>query len=240
MKTRNVILIVVLLLVVAVGGGAWWFLRSLDDLVKSAINKWGPEMTGVAVKVDSVKIEVAAGKGTIRGLLIGNPKGYQAPHALKVGEISLVLDPGSVTKDVVVVKELLIASPDVVYERGPGGDNLSAIQKHIDGEVARLGGGKGAKKSEPAPSSSDGKKFVIDNLYVRDAKIKYSDTVTLPMPDLHLRDVGKASNGASAGEITRQVWGAIAGSAGNLASRAGTMATDGVKSVTDSVRGLLK
>ena len=233
MKTRNIVLAAVLLLVLAVGGGAWWFLRSLDGLVKSAIHKWGPEITGVAVKVDSVRIEVTEGRGAIRGLFIGNPKGYDAPHALKAAEIRLTLDPASLTKDVVVVKELLIASPDVFYQRGPGGDNMKAIQKNVDAWVAKHAGPKD-------PKAGPGKKFIVENLLVRDGKAHFGTTLSSPIPDLHMRDVGKKTNGATAGEVFKQTWDALLRSVGNLASRAGGAIRDGARSVGEGVRGLFK
>jgi hypothetical protein len=233
MKTRNVALIVVLLVALAAGGGAWWFMRSLDGLVKRAIHKWGPQITGVSVKVDSVKIELAAGKGTIRGLVIGNPKGYAAPHALKVGELSLTLDPATVTKDVIVVKELMIASPDVVYERGPGGDNLSVIQKNADAWVAKTAG---PKKADAGP----GKKFIVENLYLRSGRAHFGTTVSAAVPDMHLRDIGKKSNGATAGDVVKQVWGALARSVTSVAAGVLGAVKDGAKSAGDAVKKLFK
>ncbi|MCC6212428.1 MAG: hypothetical protein IT513_15430 [Burkholderiales bacterium] len=233
MRTRNVILSVVLLLVLAAGGGAWWLMQSLDGLVKRAIHKWGPEITGVSVRVDSVTIELAAGKGTIRGLAIGNPKGYAAPHALKVGELSLKLDPGSVTKDVIVVKELLIASPDVVYERGPGGDNMSVIQKNVEAWVAK---NTGPKQADAGP----GKKFVIENLYLRNGRAHFGTTLSAAVPDMHLRDIGKKSNGATAGDVVKQVWGALARGVTSVATSALGAIKDGAKSAGDAVKKLFK
>jgi hypothetical protein len=217
---------------VAAAGAAWWLFLSLDGLVKQAIQKWGPEITGVAVRVDSVKIELAEGRGTIRGLFVGNPKGFEAPHALKLGEMRLTLDPASVTRDVVVIKELLLVAPDVVYERGQGSDNLSVIQKNADAWVAK---NAGATKSE-----GPGKKFVIENVIIKNGKAHFGTTVSAPMPDLHLRDVGKKSNGATAGEVVKQIWGALLQSAGNLASRAGAAIKEGASAVGDSVRKLFK
>jgi hypothetical protein len=60
------------------------------------------------------------------------------------------------------------------------------------------------------------------------------------MPDLQLRDVGKKSNGATAGEVVKQVWGAMLHSAGNLASRAGAALKEGASSIGDSVKKLFK
>jgi len=232
MKTRNVVLLVVLVVALAAAGGAWWLFRSMDSLVKQAIEKWGPQITGVAVRVDSVKIELAEGRGTIRGLSVGNPKGFAAPHALKLAEMRLALDPASVTKDVVVIKELLLGAPDVVYERGQGSDNLTMIQKNVDAWVAK---NAGAKKSD-----GPGRKFLLERVVIKDGKAQLGATLTAPMPDLVLRDVGKKSNGATAGEAVKQVWGAMMRSVTDLALRMGAAIKDGAAGVGETVKKLFK
>ena len=42
-------------------------------------------MTGVSVDVDKVAIKLADGRGEIGGLVVENPKGYEGPHAFKLG-----------------------------------------------------------------------------------------------------------------------------------------------------------
>ena len=231
MKIRTVILSGVVVAILALGGGAWWFFKSLDSLVERAIERWGPEITGVKVRVDSVRIEVTQGRGTIRGLLIGNPKGFEAPYALKVGEIRVALDPASLTRDVVIVKELLLVAPDLVYERGQGSDNMTVIQKNADAWVAKLAGPK---------SAGPGKKFILENVIVRGGRAHVGTMASAPIPELHLRDVGKKTNGATAGEAFKQVWGALLRSVGNVASHLGSAIKEGAKSATGGVRSLFK
>jgi hypothetical protein len=221
MKTRNVVLSAAAVAVIAAAGGIWWLTTSIDGLVKQAIERWGPEITGVAVRVDSVNIKVREGSGTIRGLFVGNPKGFEAPHALTLREMRLTIDAASIPRDVVLIRELLLVAPDVVYERGQGSDNLAIIQKNIDAWVAK---NAGAKKADAGP----GKKFVIENVLVRDGKAHFGSALASPMPDLHLRDVGKKSNGATAGEVAKQVWGAMLRNATNLASRTGSAIKGGI------------
>lgn len=232
MKAKKALGIGFLVVVLAAAGGAWWLYSSLDGLVKQAIERWGPEITGVSVKVASVKIEVASGRGTIRGLEIGNPKGFDAPHALKLGEMRLTLDPASVTKDVVVVKELLLLAPDITYERGQGSDNMTVIQKNVDAWVAKHGGGR--KDAGP------GKKFVIENLVLRDGKAHFGTALSSSIPDLHLRDVGRKTNGATAGEVFKQTWDALLRSVGNLASRVGSAIKEGAQGAVEGVKKLFK
>jgi hypothetical protein len=217
MKARSVVLGGIAAAVAVLVGAAWWAYASRDALLKRAIETIGPQLTGVPVTVARVKLEPAEGKGAIGGLVVGNPPGYKTPSSVTLGEMRLAIDYATVTSGVVHLKELVIDAPLLTYERGPGGDNLGVIQKNLGG---------GAKKAE-----QPGRKFIIDDLRVTNAKVKFSDTLTLPMPDLHLRDVGKKTNGATAGEIAKTVWDALAGSANNLASRAGSSLKDGVKSL---------
>jgi len=231
MKARNVIFSLILVLFLVAVGGAWWLFMSIDGLVKQAIEHWGPQITGVSVSVDSVRIQAAEGRGMIRGLAVGNPKGFDAKHALTLGEIHVTIDPASITKDVVVIKELLLVAPSVVYERGQGSDNLTLIQKHVDAWVAQ---NAGAKKDGP------GRKFVIDSVIIKDGKAHFGTTISLPMPDLQLRDVGRNSNGATAGEVVKQVWGAIQHSISILALRVGSAIKEGASGAVESVKKLFR
>lgn len=239
MKIRNTILTVVAVLVVALAAAAFWAYRSLDSLVLAAIEKYGPEITQVSVKVSGVRLAPVSGEGQISGLVLGNPKGFTTDSALKVGAISLRIDPASFTKDVVIIREVVIQSPQITYESGSAGNNLETIQKNIESYVARLTGGK---KDDSGPK----KKFVIENLYIRDARASINTPLTLGktlssgIPDLHLRDIGKRSNGATAGEVVGQVWQALLRSTGNVVSKIGSAISEGAKSAVDSVKKLFK
>jgi hypothetical protein len=232
-KTRNLVLSAVIVVVLAAGGAIWWLYASLDMLAKLAIERLGSEITGVAVRVDSVRIEATEGRGTIRGLLVGNPKGFEAPHALKLGEMHLALDPASLAKGAVLIRELVLAAPEVVYERGQGSDNLALIQKAVNAWVEKHAG---ASK----PDGGAGMKFVVERVTVRDGVARFGTAASLPIPDLQLRDVGKKSGGASAGEVVKQVWDAILRSITVLALKAGGAIKDAAKGALEGVQKLFK
>lgn len=232
MKLRSLLLVLLAAAVVVAGGALWWLWSSRDALVKEAIEKYGPEITGVAVSVREVKLEPLEGKGTIGGLRLGNPKGFDAPSALTLAEMRLAMDPASITKDVVLIREVVLQSPEITYERGLGSSNLEVIQKNVEGYVARM---TGPKKDE-GPK----KKFVIENLYVRGGKVQFGTSVALPLPDLHLRDIGKKSNGATAGEVVKQTWEAVVRSSMNLALRAGAAIKRGANSIIKGAKKLFK
>ncbi|MDH3311484.1 MAG: hypothetical protein OEM95_12535, partial [Gammaproteobacteria bacterium] len=73
---KKIILIFVLVLVAAIGAGLYYLFTNLDAIVKAAIEKAGSQTTQTAVRVDSVKIVLSEAAGTIKGLSIANPKGF--------------------------------------------------------------------------------------------------------------------------------------------------------------------
>jgi hypothetical protein len=232
-RLRTVVLLGAAGVTLAAAGGLWWLYASRDALVKRAIEGFGPQLTGVTVKVKRVRLEPVDGAGSITGLEVGNPPGYKSARALVLGEMRLAIDYSTLTSSVIRVKEISLQGPVITYEAGAAGDNLTAIQKHIDAEIARLAGPGGTDQAS-------GRKFIVDHIYVRDASVRFGDTLAVSMPNVHLRDVGKKSNGASAGEVVKAVWGSIASGATSLAARAGGALRNGTRSVIEGARGLFK
>ncbi len=240
---KKILLGIVVVVLLGIAGGAWWLYSSLDSLVASAIRKYGPEITGASVRLSSITIKPADGSVALHGLVIGNPKDFKTPHALSLGEISMALDINSLTKDVIVIKEIQITKPDVSYEYTPHGTNLDVIQRNIDNYVSKTQGGRTEPK-EKGP----GKKMIIYHLYVKDGKINFSadmlkgKDVAVPLPNLHLADIGRKSNGATAAEVTKQILGAITQSATKAVSSinvSGIM--EGAKEgVGSKIKGLFK
>ena len=243
--TKKVLVGAAIALILALGGGVWWLSHSLDSLVASAIRTFGPEITGVSIRLDRVTIEAMDGRASLHGLVVGNPVGFKTKHALSLGEISMTLDLDSLTRDVIVIKQVSIVKPDVTYELGPGGSNLDAIQRNVDRYVTQHGG------ANERTERNSGKKLVIEDLYIKNATahvsaaVMQSSEMSVPVPDLHLRDIGKRSGGATAGEVVKQVLGALThGVTRTVASRGlgGTIDTfkRGTGSAMDTLRGLLR
>jgi len=222
--------ILVVILVAAVR-----FLGSnLDAIVKKAITRVGPEMTGVSVEVDKVGISLADGRGEIGGLVIGNPRGYKGRHAFKLGSIVLALDKSSETADVVVIKELTIDAPDIVYDKGEDGSNVEAIQRNIDEYGTTHFGGE--EKDQGATGDAAAKRFIIESLQIRNGKIRLTgrDTV-MDLPTVQLRNVGKSQGGMTGGEIAGMVVKQM--TQATVASAARALAQEGVKQAVDEAKG---
>ncbi|MEK9627441.1 MAG: hypothetical protein VW455_00315 [Nitrospinota bacterium] len=104
---------------------------SLDSVITEAVEHFGSEITQTEVTLDKTVI-ATTGKGALHGLKVGNPKPFKTPSAFQFSEVSLELDLPSVTKDTVIIKEIVIAGPEITYEVGSGGSNIDAIKKNVD------------------------------------------------------------------------------------------------------------
>jgi uncharacterized protein involved in outer membrane biogenesis len=237
--------------IVVLGGVAYYVWSNLDSIIKTAIEEVGTRATQTQVKLDSVKIQVSttSGSGKLSGLTIANPKEFKTPSAFKLGEISLALDPNTVMSNTIVVKELVIAAPQVTYElANNGGSNVDAIRRNIDSFVKQYGGAGGggsqpAAKSDPASE----KKLIIENLYVRGGKVEVSATAlggkTVPanLPDIHLKDLGKSKGGATPAEIADQIIDAIGTNATKAVANLNLDALKGIAGQTlDGAKGQLQ
>ena len=193
--------IALLIVIAAIAGALYWLRGNMGGLVKDAIEKFGSEMIKAPVTVAAVEIKPADGRGVIRGLTIGNPAGFKTTHAFKVAAIEVDIDIASIAKDVVTIRKIDIAAPDIIYEKGDAGTNFDAIQKNIADYV-----GPSEKKKD-----SGGKKLIVESLTVRDAKAQASaafmgdKTVSVGLPDIALHDLGKSRGGVSPGELGQEI-----------------------------------
>ncbi len=208
------------MLLVLIVIGIYLLFSNLNSIVKAAVEKIGSDVTQAQVKLKDVNIELTSGKGALRGLTVGNPSGFKSDRALSLGEISLQVDVGSVTKDTVLIKEIVIAAPEVTYEIGTQGSNIDALKRNIGAYT-----GKGKQEKSSAESKEGGKKLVVEHLYIRKGKVnvvaaalQQEKTATAALPDIHLTNIGKASGGATAAELAEQVLTAIGQGAAKAAA----------------------
>lgn len=225
-----------------IAGSLWWLYNSLDAQVASAIRRYGSEITGVPVTLSKATINPLDGKAALYGLVIGNPVGFRSEQALSLGEISLTLDIGSLTTDVIRIKALTLIKPEITYESASGKSNLEVLQQHIEQSLGREHGNR-----KDAQDSESGKKLIIEHLYVKNATARVSaellngKAVSVPIPDLHLQGIGRKSDGVTAGEVTRQILGSIIQKVSTAMASAGVhTATKTIQKTVDSATQTIK
>lgn len=184
-------------LLIAAAATYLWFNNPLGLLIKTGIEKFGPAMTQAQVHVGRVSLSPSNGRGTLSGLVLGNPRGFKTEHALKAGHIEVIIEPSTLVDNVVLVHKILIDTPDISYEKGDNGSNFDAIQHNVE---QYLGTNQG-KKSE----SSAGRKMIIESLVIRNAKVNYNGMLQLSLPDIELHNIGKRSGGATSAQVVAAI-----------------------------------
>jgi len=215
------VVIAIVVAVVLIVGAVIFLVGNLGSLLKQVIETAGTQVTDVKVSVDNVDTDrITDGQAALRGLTVGNPGGFKTDSAFRLGEVSVKLDPKSVTSDIIVIKEVVIAEPEITYEFGGEGSNVGTIQKNVERKAG--GGSKAGSAKSGADKDSGGKKLVIENLYIRDGSVNVSagflqgKKVGTKLPDIHLKDIGKSggkATGASPAEVAEKIVSAISGSA---------------------------
>jgi uncharacterized protein involved in outer membrane biogenesis len=184
----------------------------LNHIVKEAVDRYGPQLTQTSVRVDSVDLSLLTGSAKVKGLDVGNPQGYKTPHSIAVGEIAVGLNPMSVFSKKVVIRSIHVESPDITFEGGLEGNNLSQILDNVNS--TGQSGGTLSTNAAAAPKSE--KKFEVDDLVISGARVRViingigmAQPQIIPLANIHLTDMGTGGDGITAADLTRRVLGAI-------------------------------
>lgn len=220
MNRRKIALIIVIGIVAIIAVLAILMVTNLDRIVKAAIERFGSEATGTVVHVGSVKIELSKGKGTVSGLTVANPSGFNSPHLFGLESISVTIEPRTTTSAVIVIDEVRLTGPQVTYEWNDKGQaNVDIVRKN-------LGSAGSAKPAEEKNKTGKEKKIRIRKLVIENGTVEVriaglvdkSRTATLNR--IELRDIG-GSSGTTPDQAAKQVATAILSEASRQAAEAG-------------------
>jgi hypothetical protein len=223
----------------------------MDRIVKRAVEIYGPQMTQTSVTVDTVHLSLLTGSAKVKGLVVGNPRGYASPQSIAVGTIAVGINPATVFSKKVVFRSIRVESPEITFEGGLGGNNLGQILDNVDSSSKN--GGTLSTNAAAQPESE--KKFEVDDVTITGTKVQVvltgvSEQQTISLPDIHLTDLGANDEGITASDLTRRILSAIsnatiedvAKTAVNLGKNAATlkqMGTNNGKQVGNALKSLL-
>lgn len=200
------VLIGVAALAVMVVGAVFFLLSNLDGIVKDAIQVYGSEATKTQVVVSDVKIKLEAGEASIKGLNIGNPSGFSDPNIFELGEISTRIDITTIRQNPIIIDEIIISAPKVVYEINKSGvSNADVLKKNLGPA------GGSSSSSSSADGDSEAVKMIIRRLVVEgtSAKVRIAalgdQQQSVSLPEIVMHDIGQKSGGATAAEVAEQL-----------------------------------
>lgn len=231
------IAIPVLIIVVLVG-----LYFSLNWAVEKGIETVGPKITKTSVTLDGVSLSPFSGRGEIEGFVLGNPEGFKSESAIKVGKVTIEVDPNSVTSDVIVVKEIIVEAPEITYEASLiTGSNISRIQKNIE-ESTKVLTGEGEAEPAPKEEEGEGKKIIINHFLVKNGKIRVVSKdllgtgTVIPLADVEQKDIGKDTGGLTAGEAASRTLGIVLSGVTQAVTKSGQLLGDTGKTVGDTTK----
>jgi len=221
------------------------------------VEEVGPRLTKSEVKLNSADISFLSGSGELDGLLVGNPKGFTAPEAIKVGNIRMTVDKASLATDRIIIREIVIESPEITYEKKGKTDNFKTLIANVNKAVASEKKQSSTKDSNAKKDSGAQKKIQIDSLIIKDGKVNLAGGMLevfgdkgmgIELPTIQLKDIGKKKDTSPAQAfalVLNEMTKGIGSSVGNVAKtlqdtlKKGLESGEGtVDSVTKGIKGL--
>lgn len=189
-------------------------IAKLGTIVKTAVNDVGPKITQTTVVLKDADISPFSGKGTLKELTIGNPKNWTTEHAFFLKEVSIDLEPKSLTADHVVINSVVIDNPEIIYETTGTltTSNLQDLIKNLQGssdqntqtaskEPATTTETPAKTSTEPAKETKiEIKSFRLTNVAI---KVAYNSNVySVNIPDLIMADLGTKEGGLTPEQLS--------------------------------------
>ncbi len=236
------ILVAVIVIVVVIVIAAVLLFSNLDSIVAKAIEANGGNVTNTKVRVAGVDLSLREGRGTVRGLTVANPHGFEARDAFTLEEITLDIDIESLRGEPIIVDEIRIKAPIVNAEiTKTGASNIEKIRENVKAYTS--GGGERSSGREKMIRI---KSFVFEQGRVEvDVSALGLENRTIELPEIRLSDVG-GENGAPPDEIAKiilmevgtKVSREIAGSQLDrmIQEKLGGSITDKAKGLLDKIR----
>lgn len=217
--------------------GVLVFAMFLDGIVKKGVETVGPAVTKTEVKLGGVSISILGGSAKLNGFVLGNPEGYKTAYAMEADTVGVALAPSSVLADKVIVRSVLVDGARVNIEGSPSDNNLTKILANVQ---AVAGSGSGATTQDGKPAGG-GKKLQVDDLTIKNCKLSITlkllggKTVTAPLPDIHLTNLGQGPEGITPAALIQEILGKVTAQAGpvvlDAAKNLGGNAINAVKDI---------
>lgn len=174
---------------------------SLGSIVKAGVNTVGPRVTGTKVELASASLSPVSGSGTLKGLFVGNPAGWQSDKAFYLGQIHVSLQPASLIGDHIVIDEITIDQPEFVYE-------TKLVKSNIKDLLANIQSFTGSSDDKSTESGGSAKKIEIHKFVLKNGNVTVGvgpAAFTVPLPALTLTDLGTKEGGLPPAKIAVQV-----------------------------------
>lgn len=234
--------IILLAFILAVGVGGTYVAYNALAWARVAAEKIASDTLGVDVSVGSIDVSLTDKTVRVAGVTIGNPRGYDTPFAVRLGDIVVTAD--MLSRDALVIQNVSVSNNQIYLEMKGVKSNLAVLSDGIK-TVSKKPKAKaqGAGTTSAAPTVTI-KTLLIDNSSATVRAPLLNTDATLVLPPIRLTDIGQNNNQAAAvvAQITRAIVTAVLNAAardGVLQNMAGVgvdKVKDGLKTGTDALK----
>ena len=206
------VIVIVLLIVVL----------TLGAIVKAAVQTIGPKALGAEVRVSSVFINLLTGTVAISDVFIGNPEGYKNDRAFTLKKLKLHLEPSSLTRPKLVIREFTLDGVDVYFEPSSNllSNNLSQLNRNIAAFTEKLSGSKDApadgefedsrSEAEKEAEKTEAQRLQIDKLSLTNIYVnivasipgREPDAAPIPVVPIVLDGLGQDEEGVTPMDVS--------------------------------------
>ncbi len=230
MKKKWVLRIVsgVLVIAMIIGIG---FVIFIDKIARLAVEQGGTYALGVQTTLDRMHIGLVSGVVSVSGLTVANPENFEAPHFFRLDGGQVAVRVGSLAKDTVVAPELALSGILMNLEQKADKANYKVILENLKKFESEQTPQQPTEQTTdaPEPQKSQGKRFVIEKLTLRDIQVNVDllpiggklTRVPVTIDLIELEDVGSDSDqgvliAQLTGIVIKGILSAVARDAGDL------------------------
>ncbi len=227
----------------------------LDRIVKAGVETVAPTITQTTVTLEGVSLSLLSGSVSLKGLVVGNPKGYTDAPAIRLGKAAVSVQPSSILGDKVIVHSIEVRAPEISFEGNPlGENNLQKILDNVNAQAAAA-----ASTTNAAAAKGAGKKLQVDKFLITGAKVHalihtplLNQEVSLTLPEIQLTNLGSGPQGITPAELAQKILtqvttttfkslgDSISGLGKGLLNEVKKNPADAVKKITKGLDGLFK
>lgn len=208
----------------------------LGGVVKKGVNEYAPRITQTKVELQGATLSPFSGVGELSGLTVGNPQGWSAGDALRLGKVRINMEPFTVFKDHIVINELVVEQPEFLYETKLVASNIGDLMKNIEQSLGGKAGEAKTKEGKPV-------KLVVKKLVLTGGKVTVGalgTTTAVPLPQIDMADIGVAEGGITPAQLAAAVMKNVTATVVGAATQALTAGGVGgaTKQVGDAIKGI--
>lgn len=225
---------------------------SLGAILKKGVERVGPSATQVDVKLKGAEVWLLAWRVELSQFVLGNPPGCKTPSALVVRNVAVRFKPGTLFSDKLVIESIQVKDPVLTWEGGLKENNLKRIEKNLDDYIGSSSTAPDSKAPPASPAKPE-RKLQVNDLEIIGGKLQIDSvfssgrTIVVPIPEIHLEDLGTGPQGITPVEVAQRALHAVLNdaakevvkTAGQAGKEAMSESKNAVKKIEDHLKGLL-